>query len=75
MPWTVYTKDNCQPCRGTKLALAKRGIEYVEINIDHTPGAREHLIDLGFLASPVVMTGTARWSGYRPDLIESHAKR
>jgi glutaredoxin-like protein NrdH len=70
MTVTIYTKPDCMPCRATKRALTKRGVEYVEAP------AREHVATLaryGYQAAPVIVvedtTGEVvdHWSGYRPD--------
>jgi glutaredoxin-like protein NrdH len=75
---TVYTKNNCQPCRATKRNLDAAGVEYVERNIDVDPDALDRLIAAGFREAPVVIVdrGPDReplsWSGFRPDLIADH---
>lgn len=70
MTVTVYTKDNCQPCRLTKMALNRKGISITEKAVDKDPSALEEIKALGFLQVPVVVTpdGDA-WSGLRPDKI------
>lgn len=67
----VYTKNNCQPCLATKRRMEKKGIEFVEINIDEQPELAQDLMSLGFIQSPVVVTEDASWSGYSPDKIDS----
>lgn len=65
---TVYTKNQCQPCRATKKKLEQLGIYYAEINVDEHAAARDYLISRGFMESPVVFVdGMDPWSGYRPD--------
>lgn len=73
---TVYTRDNCQPCLATKRKLTQEGIEYREVNVDHTPGAGELLRGEGWRELPVVITEWAdkQWSGYRPDKIKELAR-
>jgi glutaredoxin-like protein NrdH len=67
---TLYTKDHCQPCRATKRKLTDLGVEFVEVNVEHDPEARQRLIDAGFMESPVVWPEAGDpWSGFRPDLL------
>lgn len=62
----IYTAKSCQPCRLTKMALDKAGLEYVEIDIaDHV----EALKARGHMQAPVVIAGSKEWSGFRPDMI------
>lgn len=41
------------------------------INIDHHPEAVDMLREQGFRQLPVVIAGETRWSGFRPDMINS----
>ena len=70
---TVYTKPACAQCNATFRALDKAGISYTKIDITEDPEARDHVMALGFLAAPVVVTGDAHWSGFRPDRINAIA--
>lgn len=80
----VYTSESCQPCRITKKTLSQRNLPYIEID------ANEHselLREAGFRELPVVIVerrkgemtepvmGIEPWSGFRPDLIDSLAKK
>lgn len=50
---TVYSKDNCQPCRMVKRWLEREGVEYIEKD------ATEHidyLSVLGYRQAPVTIT-------------------
>lgn len=67
----VYTKAACGPCTATKRKLKKNGIEFEEISIENTPGAREYIQSLGFAQAPVVVTETETWSGFEPDKLEA----
>ena len=40
---TLYTTDFCSKCSSAKALLAKRGIEYDEINLAKDPDGRTHL--------------------------------
>lgn len=78
---TVYTKNNCQPCKFTKRKLEEKGINYHEVNVDSKPGAVEIIQALGFQQAPVVIVSDdhptlpgEKWSGLRIDKINELAK-
>lgn len=73
----VYTKPSgCPGCIGTKRWLDKRGIKYTEISLaDVEPKMMDQFREWGYAAAPVVLIYragvlTARWSEFRPDLLE-----
>lgn len=67
---TVFSKANCQPCRLTKMALDRGGVEYVERRVDEDPEALATIKELGYLQVPVVLTQAGEhWSGLNPDKI------
>lgn len=39
-PITVYTTTTCGDCRAVKIALERKGIAYVEVNIEDDDAAR-----------------------------------
>jgi glutaredoxin-like protein NrdH len=53
---TVYTKDNCAPCKGTKKFLTDHGVEFIEKNVQHDPAAFDELSKIGFNSVPVIVT-------------------
>lgn len=65
----IYTKSDCQPCRLTKAALARKGITFTERNVEEDPDAYAEVKALGYLAVPVVVTEDDHWQGLRPDKI------
>lgn len=65
----IYTKNNCQPCRMTKMKLSQAGVVFEEVNIDDDPEALNEVINMGYLAAPVVLWDDASWSGFQPDKI------
>lgn len=72
---TLYSRDQCQPCKATVRKLNKHGIPFVEKNTSHDAAARDFLISAGFTEAPVVIrTDGVEWTGFRPDLIEAMAK-
>lgn len=54
---TIYTKPGCPYCAAAKLDLEARGVDYIEIDVYTTPGAREELFELtgGMNVVPVVI--------------------
>lgn len=68
---TVYSKPLCVQCDATKRALTKAGITYDVVDVTEDAAAREHIMQLGYLQAPVVVAGSDRWSGFRPDRIKT----
>jgi glutaredoxin-like protein NrdH len=73
-PITVYTKSACPQCRATLLALERAGLDYETIDISTDPDARDFVMSLGYLHTPVVLAGDRHWSGFRPDHIDDLAR-
>ena len=46
MTVTIYTKPGCPYCAAAKEDLQRRGIDYDEIDVYATPGARETVAQL-----------------------------
>ena len=46
MPLIVYTKPGCPYCVAAKEDLQSRGVDYEEIDVYATPGARERVSEL-----------------------------
>lgn len=74
---TVYTQDDCQQCKPTKIYFTKHGIPFTEINISRNPMYRDALIEQGYLSVPVVeynVNGeTGSWTGFQSEKIEELA--
>lgn len=64
MTTVIYTKPGCPYCAAAKLDLEARGLDYDEIDVYTTPGARDELAELtgGMNVVPVVIEedGTVR---------------
>ena len=43
---TIYTKPGCPYCAAAKEDLLRRGVDYEEIDVYATPGARETVAEL-----------------------------
>lgn len=61
----VYTTENCQPCRMTKVALQKYGVPFEEIPATD-PETLQFLKDRGAREFPVVFAGGTFWTGFQP---------
>jgi glutaredoxin len=53
----IYTKPGCPYCAAAKQDLEARGVDYDEVDVYTTPGAREQLAELtgGMNVVPVVI--------------------
>jgi glutaredoxin-like protein NrdH len=68
---TVYTKPDCPPCNATKQYLTRDGIEFTEVDLTNNEDAYNLVTSLGHKYTPVVVSGSTHWSGFRPDKIAS----
>lgn len=66
---TVYTMPDCVQCNATKKYLDKYNIEFDTVDISTNPEAFELVNSLNYKNAPVVVHGSAHWSGFRPDKI------
>lgn len=72
MAITIYTKNDCRPCKESKKRLKESGIPFKEINLDEHPEFFDYVkYELGFSSTPVIVTDDGVWSGYRPDKIKA----
>ncbi|QEL53350.1 glutaredoxin [Enterococcus phage phiNASRA1] len=69
---TVYTKNNCFPCKMTKRKLQELGVNYQERNIDEEPEHLEYLMLCGFRSLPVVFKDDEPivTGGFAPNILE-----
>ncbi len=80
MAVTVYTKPDCKQCELTKRYLESRGVAF-QVQDLREAGNLAAAKALGHLAAPVVVfapdgAGTeVSWSGFRPDMLDTVAKR
>lgn len=63
---TVFTKNNCMPCKMTKKFLTENGVDFEEINIEEQPDKVDYVKSLGFSAAPVIQAGDVVFSGFQP---------
>lgn len=67
----VYSKPACVQCDATIKQLEKKGLDYTSIDISVDEEARQKVLDMGYTSAPVVVSGTDKWSGFRPDRISA----
>lgn len=66
----IYTKDQCQACRLTKIAFDDAHMPYTEHDITNDPAMQANLRAAGHLEMPVVVTNYEVWTGFRPAKIK-----
>ena len=70
MSITLYTKPACVQCTATKKALDRAGLAYNTVDISLDDEARDYVMALGYVQSPVVEVDGEHWSGFRPERIK-----
>lgn len=75
MKVTVWTKSNCSQCTMTKKLMERKGIDYVEADLEADPEQLAKFKEEGLMQAPIIVLGHdgRRWAGFRPDLIEELA--
>ena len=73
MTTTIYTKPGCPYCAAAKQDLEARGVDYDEIDVYLTPGAREQLAELtgGMNVVPVIVEENGEVRVARPEAAEA----
>lgn len=73
---TVYTTEPCPYCSRVKQLLAKRGVEYQEINLARDADGRTELAQrTGMLTFPQVLVGDALVGGFDQTLAADRSGR
>ena len=71
---TVYTTDFCPYCTSAKTLLAKRSIEYEEINLARDPDGRNKLSELtGMITFPQIVIDGESIGGFQELLAADRA--
>lgn len=69
---TIYTKNNCMPCKMTKNWLKNNGLSYTETNVDDDLNALNYLIENNLRTMPVVFNDSeAVAMGFQPDKLKT----
>jgi glutaredoxin 3 len=73
---TVYTTDNCSRCVSAKMLLARRQIDYEEINLARDPDGRAQLVELtGMVTFPQIVIDGESMGGFDQLLAADRAGR
>jgi glutaredoxin 3 len=65
-PVTMYTTDNCPFCSSAKMLLAKRKIDYTEINLARDPDGRNELVEkTGMITFPQIVIDGETIGGFQ----------
>jgi glutaredoxin 3 len=73
-PITVYTTEHCPYCSSAKTLLAKRSIEYEEVNLARDPDGRAKLIELtGMVTFPQIVIDGETLGGFQELLAADRA--
>jgi glutaredoxin 3 len=73
---TLYTTDHCPYCSSAKTLLAKRAIEYDEINLARDPDGRAKLAELtGMITFPQIVIDGESLGGFQELLDADRAGR
>jgi glutaredoxin-like protein NrdH len=62
---TVYTRPGCGSCDATKVWLKRQGFDFLQVDVSTDDAARAFVERLGYTSLPVVVAGSAHWSGFR----------
>lgn len=70
---TVFTKNNCFPCKLTKKWLTEHGFGFTEINIDDDLSSLGWCIEKGYKSAPVVLIDDELVAlGFQPHELAKH---
>jgi glutaredoxin 3 len=73
-PVTMYTTDNCPFCSSAKMLLAKRKIDYTEINLARDPDGRNELVEkTGMITFPQIVIDGESIGGFQELLAADRA--
>ena len=70
---TIYSKPKCNACDATRMRFEKADVPYKTLPL--TDEVAAEYAHHGFLAAPIVTTGTRVWAGYRHDEIAATIAR
>ncbi|CAM3686289.1 glutaredoxin family protein [Mesobacillus zeae] len=62
---TVFTQDDCPPCKIVKWFLQDHGVDFTEKNITSDPSAKKELTEqYGILSTPAVIIQDQIFTGF-----------
>ena len=72
----VYTTDHCSLCTSAKTLLARRGVDYEEVNLARDPDGRAHLSRVtGMFTFPQILVDGEPIGGFTELLAADRAGR
>lgn len=76
---TVYSRQNCMPCKFTKQFLTEHNIPFKNVDVSEEPEALEVLKQYGFFTLPVVVVAMNQsfdfaFCGFQPDKLNDLLK-
>jgi glutaredoxin 3 len=75
-PVTMYTTDYCPFCASAKSLLAKRKIDYTEINLARDPDGRDQLVEkTGMITFPQIVIDGESIGGFQELLAADRSGR
>jgi glutaredoxin len=67
----LFVQDGCADSARVRAWLSARGVPFVERNASVNADAARELAATGIFATPLLVVGTHRVLGYRPDSLQS----
>lgn len=64
---TIYTRPDCGYCKQAKADLGRRGVPYIEQDIERSSQARREFDGMGGRGVPILLVGSQRMDGYSMD--------
>ena len=73
--YTIYSGNRCQYCEMAKGLLKAKGLEFIEVNIDRNPSAKEFVLNEGHRSVPQLYNDLHVHVASGFEGIESYLKR
>jgi glutaredoxin-like YruB-family protein len=67
---TLYSTSNCTHCRQAKTFLQKKGVRFMEFDVQRNQRALKEFQRLGARGVPVIIIGTTRLDGFNARQLE-----
>jgi glutaredoxin len=68
---TIFTRTTCAPCKTVKYFLQKKGVAFVEKNVDEPENAAEFAKVSDFPMVPLVLVGDQKVQGMNLSLLSN----
>jgi glutaredoxin len=70
----MYATDWCGYCKKAREFMSKKGVRYVELDIEKVPAARAEYDRMGARGVPVILVGAQRMNGYSEERLAAMLK-